>query len=509
MSPVVTCALNIEGWIMKRVYFILLVVFLSLFLMYVHINTSKNELIFFKGESREIRKKKLEEDLEYFENVMLKKYQREHRNISDDNFKKEINNLRLKLDNLTDNEFVVEIQRIMSMFREGHLSFNILNQALLPFESKVFDDGIYIIRTEKEYEKYIYYKILAINDIDINTILKKIENIVSGDSSKCLKYGVDKYINNVDYLLGLGIVKNINNVKLSIEKNGEVIDVVFKTKINRDIEVKKEVFSEIEDYNNIKLKMKQKVLDIFENLDDEKLKKYNLNLEQLLNEIEKFDYISYYTTSGVFLKLGDIPYNLDRNKAYDFKFFPESDAVVFQYNKCEDEEIENLKSFSKKFFDYIESNKKIFRIKNIIVDLRYNSGGSSLVILPFLIDLENYLKMNQDIRLSVIIGRNTFSAGADAFYQFKTKFKNVKSYGEELSGGIYASGDITTDILPNSKLIFSYGQRFINSIDKRFFTKKEIFENVISPDIFIKQTILDYEKNKDFVLEKILKLIKN
>ena len=64
---------------------------------------------------------------------MLKKYQREHRNISDDNFKKEINNLRLKLDNLTDNEFVVEIQRIMSMFREGHLSFNILNQALLPF----------------------------------------------------------------------------------------------------------------------------------------------------------------------------------------------------------------------------------------------------------------------------------------------------------------------------------------------------------------------------------------
>lgn len=57
MSPVVTCALNIEGWIMKRVYFIFLVVFLSLFLIYVHINTSKNELIFFKGESREIRKK--------------------------------------------------------------------------------------------------------------------------------------------------------------------------------------------------------------------------------------------------------------------------------------------------------------------------------------------------------------------------------------------------------------------------------------------------------------------
>ena len=41
-----------------------------------------------------------------------------------------------------------------------------------------------------------------------------------------------------------------------------MIDVVFKTKINRDIEVKKEVFSEIEDYNNIKLKMKQKVLEM-------------------------------------------------------------------------------------------------------------------------------------------------------------------------------------------------------------------------------------------------------
>ena len=53
-------------------------------------NLNTNELIFFKGESKTVRNKKLIEDLEHFERVMLEKHQKEYRYITDEEFKKQV-----------------------------------------------------------------------------------------------------------------------------------------------------------------------------------------------------------------------------------------------------------------------------------------------------------------------------------------------------------------------------------------------------------------------------------
>lgn len=54
---------------------------------------------------------------------MLQKYQKEYRHITDVEFKNKLNELRANIDNISDSEFLVEVQRIMSCFKEGHLSF--------------------------------------------------------------------------------------------------------------------------------------------------------------------------------------------------------------------------------------------------------------------------------------------------------------------------------------------------------------------------------------------------
>ena len=79
-----------------------------------------------------------------------------------------------------------------------------------------------------------------------------------------------------------------------------------------------------------------------------------------------------------------------------------------------------------------------------------------------------------------------------------------------MAGGIYSSGNVTQDILPNSKLIFSYGQNFFDNTkdNKDLFTEKEIKENVLIPNDILKPTIKDYIDNRDYVLEEILDRMK-
>lgn len=211
---------------MRKLFFC----FLALIFL-VSCSTRNNELSFFKDTDKSVRREKLVEDLNHFEDVMLNKFQKEHRNITDEKFKEEINNLKSKINNISDSEFLVEIQRIISLFSEGHVNFNILGQALLPIEIKTLDDGVYIIRAEKEYEKTLYSKIKYINGIDINEVKEKIKNIVSGDNKYNSEYWADDYINNADYLLGLEIINDIEKARFSLEKDGKSLIWNLKLKL--------------------------------------------------------------------------------------------------------------------------------------------------------------------------------------------------------------------------------------------------------------------------------------
>lgn len=211
-----------------------------------------------------------------------------------------------------------------------------------------------------------------------------------------------------------------------------------------------------------------------------------------------------------FLEIDNIPYKMNPTQSYTFETFPKSNAMVLHYNKCFSEEHKPFDKFSAEFFNYIRDNKGLLKINNIIIDLRYNEGGSETVFLSFLDELEKYEKENKNLKIHILVGRNTFSAGTSVVYSLKKKFRDATIYGEPLAGGIYSSGNVTQDILPNSKLIFSYGQSFFDKTkgNKNLFTEKEIKENVLIPNEILKPTIKDYIDNRDYVLEEILNRMK-
>ena len=157
-------------------------------------------------------------NLLHFESVMLEKHQKEYRYITDEDFKNRIKELKSNIDNISDSEFVVEIQRIMSYFKEGHLSFLNPSQAILPFYLKTFDDGTYIIGIEKEYEEYNFSKVKSINGIKIKDIREKAKKIILNE---VIPQIIAKLHNELDVPLHDVEEAAINGVVLTIQ---ELID---------------------------------------------------------------------------------------------------------------------------------------------------------------------------------------------------------------------------------------------------------------------------------------------
>lgn len=73
----------------KNIKFIFLIILVLIFcIKFSFINNRENELVFFKYDDVKDRNRKLIEDLEYFEKIMIDKHQKEYRNITNEDFKK-------------------------------------------------------------------------------------------------------------------------------------------------------------------------------------------------------------------------------------------------------------------------------------------------------------------------------------------------------------------------------------------------------------------------------------
>ena len=103
------------------------------------------------------------------------------------------------------------------------------------------------------------------------------------------------------------------------------------------------------------------------------------------------------------------------DKYYSYEYFKKNSTCYFEYNMCAEMEDQSFKDFNKKMFDAIESHNT----EKIIIDLRCNTGGNSEILNPFTKCLKSYIKKNEEVKVYILIGRNTFSSGMFAIYRIK------------------------------------------------------------------------------------------
>ena len=158
-------------------------------------------------------------------------------------------------------------------------------------------------------------------------------------------------------------------------------------------------------------------------------------------------------------------------------------------------EDQSFADFNKEMFDYIENNA----LDRMIIDLRNNSGGNSEILNPFTKQLKSYVAEHPDVKIYILVGRNTFSSGMFAIYRIKESAPEAISVGEPTGGALDCYGEIKEYNLPNTQIPIYYSTKYFEF--SKDFDYKNDGVGTFLPDISVQPTIDDYRCGTDTVLD--------
>lgn len=419
--------------------------------------------------SKEERARRLREDLDYYRDALLE-FPSNFNNLSKEDFVEKVDDLKSKVENLTDLEFLIELKKLTALFKEVHIHITKdSKRAYADMQKIIIGDDIHINSKYLD-EDFKYGKLLKINETDVETIKKKFRKITSADNySSFLAY---MKLNDLDILRGLGIVNNIDDVNVTVEKNGKEKTFLIKPILQEKwypICKNHPIIYDRNTYRNI--------LEENKNNDNK-----NVSIPKLPNT---YDYVI----------------NLDKK------------SIILNYNSCYESLDKDSVTFFKELSEKIIKQKEAGNLDRIIVNVRRNGGGYRVVLRPFLKFLSEFFKDNKHVNLIILSDRPTVSAGLVAILDLRNSTKNSVVVGMPPGGGLKFAGGQLAEYMPNSRIGFGFSTMYTSQPRHVGYegdgtepqtTEEEYSSNMLIPNIRAFKTIEDYENNTDSVMERAL-----
>lgn len=395
--------------------------------------------------------KQWQEDLRFLQTTIHKDYSFLFVKTTKEIFDSEVETLYKNIPELEEHEVIVGMSRIIALFEYGHSDIGFNQKPFefhyLPINLYEFNDGVYLQGVHKDYPEALGAKVMAINKVPIAEALERIRPAVNVENDQYFKaYGIN-YLRILEVLHAQGITDKLeNSTELTLEKDGKIFTQSIKALPRGETVPTK--------YSHV------------------------LKDENWLNARDQ-------STTPLYLK------NLD--KIYFFEYLAEDKALYVRHSQIQDDPEEDILSFYKRVFDFIENND----VKKLILDVRLNGGGNNYKNKPIITGIIETKKINKVGSLFVIIGRRTYSACQNLVNELDN-YTNAIFVGEPTSENLNFWGDARPVPLPNSKipLYLSYA----------WWQDKPAWENAdwLAPSIPVDMSFSEYASNQDPVLDAAL-----
>lgn len=353
------------------------------------------------------------------------------------------------------------VKELISDFQIAHMQFILCDEyaaqsEYYPIIGKWYGDEYRITETTPEYEQYIGYAIRKINNLDMSEVLKRYDTIIPNETQMWLKYSWEYTAKRAGGMRQLDL---------------EYLDIVSKRSDDLELLLEKEGDSVIVAVAPVAI--------------EDGMEYYSL-LDQL-QELPMYEKVYWKSGEGPFC------YELDEQNR----------AFYFQYNECVDASTAGEDSgypyFDAFFDEMIEQMKENSdKYDCFVVDLRGNSGGSSILIDDAISKHWDELATQ---KIKLLIGKATFSAAVDAIDSFLLAgFDDVTLYGEETGLAIHNYTDVSGSILPNTGNIVGIvdHEDWFGAINER---ASDLSRGVM-PDVEVMQNYDDYVNGIDDVYMK-------
>ena len=366
--------------------------------------------------------------------------------ISKTDLSKEILDIKTTIASLSDEQIIFKIIRLFGALGSGHnfiLPTSPDKGALkkLPVQFYQFNDGLFIVDAEEGLEQWIGYKVESIENTPIEAALQKTNAVNARDNDMQILWLGPYYLGLPDVLKGLGIVKNANQVTIT--------------------------------------------------LSDKEGKSEKVAMNPVAWQFTGMPILPKLKTENQPLFLSKTEDN------YWAKTLPKYNVMYIQFNVVQQKEELTLMDFNLKLRENIKQSNS----QNLILDLRFNSGGDGSIVPPMLKTLIEFEIINPEGKIFVLVSRETFSAAQNLLTEI-TKFTNAILVGEPSGSKPSFIGEAGWFKLPYSGLMGIVASQYHQTY------KAEDHRKWIAPHIPVSLSSTDYFNGNDRALNVIMEVIK-
>ncbi len=396
-------------------------------------------------------------DIDFLGEILPEKHPNLFFKTSEETFRIELEKLKTEIPELSKTEIIFKIQKVLAQMGDDHTTIDfiplIMQEGVLPYKFQWFPEGIFVMETNVYNKDALGKRLIAVNNIPTDTIFRNISELLPAGNPSVLKQRIP-FLMSFRAILNYGCFTKPdldNSLKFTFEENSS--------------------------------NQQSFVLSV------DKAPILSQNHKELLILEPKTDHLPLFMQHP--------------QKLFWMKHLSQDSILYIQYNRCTSREVEetlgskelasrmpSFRMFAIDVFDCLNENQ----ISKVVIDLRFNPGGSSPQGTELAVAFGEWKKQNPDCKFFVITGKRTYSSAIINTLDFQ-KHSGAITIGEETSGSPNHFGETRILTLPSS------GIQLIHST--KFFRLTKNDDNTLVPDIEIPLTFEDYRKGLDKALEAV------
>ena len=350
-------------------------------------------------------------------------------------FDNEIRAIEESIPSLTDSQIVLRLARLVATGNVGHTYVQLPSLGFgfrpLPLSLHWYSNELAILATTPQYTAALGTRVLRIGPLTPEQALAAVAPYISHENKNWLRTFSAGYLTKMGVLRQIGVVDADSSVKLTLAKPGG------------------------EPFSLAVMPREPEMKDIF-----------------------AFDE----------LHVPAALYRTHPNTYYWYEYLPESHALYVQYNSCENDPKQSFSDFTRGLFAFADAHP----VERAIVDLRFNGGGNSRVIIP----LKSGLRARH-FPVFVLIGDATFSSAQDNAIEMRREL-HATLVGQATGEKPNSYGEVRQLKLPNSGLKIRYSTEFFRLI-------KDGDPDALYPDIPVANSLEDALAGRDRTLDAALR----
>lgn len=351
--------------------------------------------------------------------------------IPEDTFDLLITGLKQKAHNISKEAFTVELFRINAHIADEHTRIAPIDSLIFPMRFEWFDEGMAVIMTDSLHHQHLFSRLIAIDGHPIAEVLHALSGILKKDNVSFQKFWTAYYLNRPAMLYGLGLLEQRDRATFTfLTSSGDTVSTT---------------------------------------------------IHAVLAAVLRLNYCR------------NLPMGMQvamEGRHYDYKYDDTTGVLFFEYASCSEEEGLPFREFNKQLFDMVKAKHP----SKLIVDLRYNGGGNSSVLNPFLRSIRSSY-LNAPGKLYVLTGRRTFSSALmNAVEMVRTT--HAITVGEPTGANINHYGEVKSFVLPDSKITVYYSTKYWENWSG--------YDGPLVPDISLEHRYSNFIEGRDEALEYIL-----